>query len=204
MANAVVEVSGLPTGLALTVTLYPLGSDVAAASGKALTERTNGKGIYRGTVTEALTGWHRILVLETTTVLAIFDVYMDDTATDHYAYDRDQKDLPAVRTRVELALPNAAADGVGGLPISDAGGLDLDAMGANLKDTDTSLLGKIYRFFTNKMRQVTDEGTGNTYLVIYKYNDTNEMIRCKTYRRDAINPTVLTGTGPANRDKNSV
>jgi hypothetical protein len=38
------------------------------------------------------------------------------------------------------ALPNAAADAAGGLPISDAGGLDLDAMNTNINDieTDTS------------------------------------------------------------------
>jgi hypothetical protein len=34
----------------------------------------------------------------------------------------------SIKTRVELALPNAAPDAAGGLPISDAGGLDLDAM----------------------------------------------------------------------------
>ena len=39
----------------------------------------------------------------------------------------------AAQTRVELALPAVAPDGVGGLPISDAGGLDLDAI---LADTN--------------------------------------------------------------------
>ena len=47
-------------------------------------------------------------------------------------------------TRLGLsALPNAAADAAGGLPISDAGGLDLDAMNSNvsaiLVDTGTTL-----------------------------------------------------------------
>jgi len=45
------------------------------------------------------------------------------------------------------ALPNAAADAAGGLPISDAGGLDLDALrsdvAAVLVDTSTTLDGKI-------------------------------------------------------------
>ena len=36
-------------------------------------------------------------------------------------------DLNAAIARVLLALPAAAADGAGGLPVSDAGGLDLDA-----------------------------------------------------------------------------
>ena len=37
----------------------------------------------------------------------------------------------SIWTRVGLALPAAAADGAGGLPISDAGGLDLDAFSRN-------------------------------------------------------------------------
>lgn len=37
-----------------------------------------------------------------------------------------------IRTRVLLALPAAAADGAGGLPISDAGGLDIDTLLARL------------------------------------------------------------------------
>lgn len=41
------------------------------------------------------------------------------------------------------ALPNAAADAAGGLPISDAGGLDLDAMNSNVSNilTDTAEIG---------------------------------------------------------------
>jgi len=35
------------------------------------------------------------------------------------------------------ALPNAAADAAGGLPISDAGGLNLDAMNTNINDIET-------------------------------------------------------------------
>jgi len=37
------------------------------------------------------------------------------------------------------ALPNAAADAGGGLPISDTGGLDLDAMNTNVNDIETDL-----------------------------------------------------------------
>ena len=35
------------------------------------------------------------------------------------------------------ALPNAAADAAGGLPISDVGGLDMDAQNANINDIET-------------------------------------------------------------------
>lgn len=38
------------------------------------------------------------------------------------------------------ALPNAAADAAGGLPISDAGGLDLDAMAATIAASDDMLV----------------------------------------------------------------
>lgn len=58
--------------------------------------------------------------------------------------DVDSED--AVRAGL-TALPNAAADAAGGLPVSDAGGLDLDALksdtAAILVDTGTTLDGKI-------------------------------------------------------------
>lgn len=91
MANAIVEVAGLPTGLTLTLTLYPRGSDTAGASGKTLTENTNNKTVYRATVTEGLTGWHRAVVLSGTDVMGIFDVLMSDEANDHYAIDHDHE-----------------------------------------------------------------------------------------------------------------
>lgn len=58
--------------------------------------------------------------------------------------DYDPED--AVRAGL-TALPNAAADAAGGLPISDAGGLDLDTLNSNvsaiLVDTGTTLDGKL-------------------------------------------------------------
>ena len=41
------------------------------------------------------------------------------------------------------ALPNAAADGVGGLPISDAGGLDIDAKLANCNEVTAARMGAL-------------------------------------------------------------
>lgn len=41
------------------------------------------------------------------------------------------------------AIPNAAADGVGGLPISDAGGLDLDAKLANTNEVTAARMGAL-------------------------------------------------------------
>lgn len=61
-------------------------------------------------------------------------------------------ELDAVRMGL-TALPNAAADAAGGLPISDAGGLDLDAqrtdVSAILTDTGTTLDGKIDSILTD-------------------------------------------------------
>ena len=56
--------------------------------------------------------------------------------------------LDAIRGLAGTALPNAAADAPGGLPISDAGGLDLDTqlttqINAILTDTGTTLDAKI-------------------------------------------------------------
>lgn len=66
-----------PTGLTLTVDLYPYGSDTRAnGSGDALVEATNRKGLYTATIAEAITGWHTAHVLLSETVIAVGDVYL--------------------------------------------------------------------------------------------------------------------------------
>ena len=55
-----------------------------------------------------------------------------ETACDNYS---------ATRGLTGTALPAAAADGAGGVPISDAGGLDLDAMNTNINDIETGTAG---------------------------------------------------------------
>lgn len=51
---------------------------------------------------------------------------------------------PLDATRMGLAaLPNAAADGAGGLPISDAGGLDLDSKLANTNEITVARMGAL-------------------------------------------------------------
>ncbi len=54
------------------------------------------------------------------------------------------------------ALPNAAADAAGGLIVSDAGGLDIDAVKTTVAKVDTmvELDGAVYRFTTNAVEQV--------------------------------------------------
>ena len=86
MANAIVEIVA-PSGMALTLSLFAVGSDTAGASGKTLTERTNCKGTYRATVTEGLTGLHRAIALGGSIAVASGVVLMDNTASDHYVVD---------------------------------------------------------------------------------------------------------------------
>jgi hypothetical protein len=72
--------------------------------------------------------------------------------------------LDATRGMAGTALPAAAADAAGGLPISDAGGLDLDTqigtdIDAILVDTGTTLDGKIDTIDTNVDAVLVDTGT---------------------------------------------
>src|SRR5690606_2289016 len=83
MASTPVEIS-YTSGLALTLELYPLGSDtIANGSGDSLTEATNRKGLYVATVTEALTGWHHAIVFHGSTPVAEGYIYLTDTTDVH-------------------------------------------------------------------------------------------------------------------------
>lgn len=82
-----------------------------------------GAGYYRVDVPDAAfaTGAPGVLIFGTVTDMVVIGTY--HMLTDYDPYD-------AVRMGL-TALPNAAADAAGGLPISDAGGLDLDNNVAN-------------------------------------------------------------------------
>ena len=67
-----------PTGLTLTVNLFPYGSDTAAQSGLALTERATAKGVYTAT-TSALTGWHNVVILSGGSPIGSGHVYLAAT-----------------------------------------------------------------------------------------------------------------------------
>jgi len=72
--------------------------------------------------------------------------------------------VSATRGMAGTALPAAAADAAGGLPVSDAGGLDLDTqigtdIDAILVDTGTTLDGKIDTIDTNVDAVLVDTGT---------------------------------------------
>lgn len=78
-----------------------------------------GGGYYRVDLPDAAvaSGANGVLVFGTVTGMVVIAAYHQLTGVDQY---------DAVRGGM-TALPNAAADAPGGLPISDAGGLDLDA-----------------------------------------------------------------------------
>ena len=90
---------------------------------------------------------------------------------------------------VTPALPAAPADAAGGLPISDAGGLDLDAMDTSVAaievDTSTTLDGKIDTIDTNVDTILVDTGTTlDDHLTDIKgtsfVKDTHSLIDLKT------------------------
>ncbi len=91
MANTPVELRA-PTGLSLTLELYPYGSDSLANSlGDTLTEQTNRKGLYLATVSEPLVGWYTAHVLMSSTLLAVYDVYLEDDTDVHRCEDAPQR-----------------------------------------------------------------------------------------------------------------
>lgn len=87
------------------------------------------------------------------------------TVMDVQLVDFDPND--GVRLGV-TALPNANADSAGGLPVSDAGGLDLDALDSNINDieTDTNeIQGKLpASFMMGSSDGADDDGTLNNIL----------------------------------------
>jgi hypothetical protein len=103
------------TGLSPTVTLSKAGGSFASPAG-AVTEIGNGWYKVAGNATDTAT-LGPLILHATGTAADPVDVLYDVVAFD-----------PQDAVRIGLtALPNAAADAAGGLPISDAGGLDLDA-----------------------------------------------------------------------------
>jgi hypothetical protein len=80
---------------------------------------------------------------------------------EYQLVDFDPED--AVRLGL-TALPNAAADAAGGLPISDAGGLDMDAMNTNINDIETDTNEIQGKLPTNKFMGSSDGADDDTTL----------------------------------------
>lgn len=105
MATATFELRALPTGLTITADLYPRGNDTASFSAVALTERTNSKGVYRGTCSAPTEGFYTIIVKLGTDIIYEGGVYLKNVASTFYVDD------PASLAGAELsAVPSAAPD----------------------------------------------------------------------------------------------
>lgn len=102
-----------------------------------------GNGVYRLDLPDAAcaAGAKNVVVFGTVTGMIVLPVEIQLVS-----FDPDD----AVRAGL-TALPNAAADAAGGLPISDAGGLDLDALDSQIDDieTDTAVIGALGAGLTN-------------------------------------------------------
>lgn len=150
-----------------------------------------GGGYYRVDLPDAAvaSGADGVLVFGTVTGMVVIAAYHPLVAYD-----------PQDTVRMGLAaLPNAAADAAGGLPISDAGGLDLDAALAKLTGvlaesyaadgaaaTFTQLLYMIQAVLT----ELTISGTTGTV----KKLDGSTTAATLTYN-DATTPTSVTRSG---------
>ncbi len=110
MVDETDHVTGL-AGLTLTITHSKAGAAFASMT---------------VTVTDRGSGWYSLAFTSTHTD-TIGDLALHITATGADSSDVLFQVVSAVRGLAGTALPNAAADAAGGLPISDAGGLDLDA-----------------------------------------------------------------------------
>ena len=94
-----------------------------------------GNGYYRLDVPDAAcaTGAVGALIQGTVTGMVVIGCYIQLVTVDLF---------DSVRAGL-TALPNAAADAAGGLPISDAGGLDLDAKLANTNEVTAARMGAL-------------------------------------------------------------
>lgn len=87
MATTPVEFTCL-TGLTLTAEVYPYGSDtIGNTGGDSATEATNRKGLYSFSVTEALAGWHTVIIKEGSDIRAVYHVYLVDDTNIHRCHE---------------------------------------------------------------------------------------------------------------------
>ncbi len=110
MATTPVEFPA-PSGLTLTVELYPYDSDtIANGSGDSATEYTNRKGLYSADVTEAITGFHHAIVKSGSNIVATYDVYLEDTTTRRRCFDADHQMRSEVTAQVNAEADTAISD----------------------------------------------------------------------------------------------
>jgi hypothetical protein len=136
------------TAGAIVALVTPALTDVHLDWGFLQVDATNAPGLYRLDLPDgvfAAGAWSAVVSLIATGI--------DPCQIEFILVSFDPRD--SVRLGL-TALPNAAADGVGGLPISDAGGLDLDAIkvmtdkvGTVVNTSGTATIGAILGDFAN-------------------------------------------------------
>lgn len=117
MATAKIEVLLGVTGLTLTVDVYPIGSDTAAFSAVNLTEETNRRGLYSGTVSNPTAGMHQCFIKNATIITATGVVYLTNDTSIHRILD--EAAALAVQD-VTGNIPSIPAGTSGGLPTVNA------------------------------------------------------------------------------------
>lgn len=103
MATDTIEFEALP-GLTLTFDVFPVGSDTASFSAVSATERTNGKGVYRGTVTAPTAGLYRVHVKVGSDVVGVYTVRLANDGADHRCNDAAEADLAMISGSSAAAL----------------------------------------------------------------------------------------------------
>jgi len=131
-----------------------------------------------GTVTEEDSTYGQLKAALTATEMNADTVmvYIVDNTSGCVPFTATIYTCSATRGLAGTALPAVAADGAGGLPVSDLGGLDLDGLNTNvssiLTDTGTTLDGyitSIIDWIENKLVR-TDNGDGTITYVQYADN----------------------------------
>lgn len=97
------------------------------------------------------------------------------------------------------ALPNAAADGAGGLPVSDSGGLDLDAMNANVDDIEAAVASLNDPSAGAIADAVWDEATAG-HVADSSFGLANQVLRAATAAAGAASSITLDASAPATAD----
>jgi hypothetical protein len=146
MANTIVQATAADGGT-YTLKLYAVNGDTLVnGSGDALTERTNNKGTYTATVTEALTGVHEVRVTDAsdnTVASYVTEVLVDDTGT--YLCHKSlpalslAADLVTVDTVVDSILVDTAVIGAAGAGLTDLGGMSTGMKAEVNAEVDTAL-----------------------------------------------------------------
>lgn len=97
------------------------------------------------------------------------------------------------------ALPAAAADGAGGLPISDAGGLDLDALNTNVSDIETAVAGLNDASAGAIADAVWDEAAAG-HVADGSFGLANQVLRAATAAAGASGSITLDASAPTTTD----